>query len=264
MNNNSKTRVNKNNKGLYFIDKSNSKTNIKNIYYLNKSINKINKSNNEKNNYKISKINYNTSEKNNKKKNSKSKFNNISYKKIIKASFNSNNTNNDTKGFSSSILSTKENKTNSKRYYNQNINIQNKREHWKNIPDNRNKNTINRTNIRLFTNDYNINKNDKKINNENIDKSNKTSNNNNFVIIKDKNNLKMTSKVVEDCFNNCKKQKNKESEIKVEKSMSLQSLSDSKMLDLAEHYINSKDDCLDDIGIKKILFKKKSKNENKI
>lgn len=46
--------------------------------------------------------------------------------------------------------------------------------------------------------------------------------------------------------------------------MSLQSLSDSKMLVLAEHYINNMDDCLNDIGIKKILFQKKLKMEKNI
>ncbi len=42
--------------------------------------------------------------------------------------------------------------------------------------------------------------------------------------------------------------------------MTLQSLSDSKMLELAEYYVNSSNDCLEDIGFKKIVFKK-NKNE---
>ena len=47
--------------------------------------------------------------------------------------------------------------------------------------------------------------------------------------------------------------------------MTLQSLSDSKMMELAENFIDKKikDDLLDDIGIKKILVFNNSKNGNK-
>ena len=34
------------------------------------------------------------------------------------------------------------------------------------------------------------------------------------------------------------------------------------MLEIAEYYIDTKDDCLDDIGIKKIIYKKPLKKQN--
>ena len=48
---------------------------------------------------------------------------------------------------------------------------------------------------------------------------------------------------------------------KNERSLTLQSLSDSKMFDLAEHYINKDDDSLDKLDMRLIQFKKNFKNE---
>lgn len=58
---------------------------------------------------------------------------------------------------------------------------------------------------------------------------------------------------------------NKTHYTKNETNMTLQSLSDSKMMELAENFIDKKikDDLLDDIGIKKILVFNSSKNGNK-
>ena len=255
LNDNSKTSIKNNNVGIFILEKSNSKANIKNTYYLNNRINEIYSNNYDKNKYIINKLNYTKNEKNNKNnKNSKPKSNKISYTKISRPSINTNNTNNETKGYSTSTLSVKENKTNSKRESKNNISIQNKIENFsKYIPDN--KNNINNSNLRKYINNFKI-RND----NKNINNINKT-NYNNKIHNKD-DNLKVTSKVAEECFNNYKKKKN-EYIIKNEKSMTLQSLSDSKMLELAEHYINNKDDYFEDIGIKKVIFKKKNNNENK-
>ena len=253
-----------NNIGIAILDNSKRKTNIRNIYHLNNKINSIYSNNyDKKNNYIINKINHILNDNNKSKNNSKS--NNNSYAKIIRPSINTNNTNNDTKGYSSSTLSAKDIKTNSKRESKNNISIQNKNENIsKNIDSNSNKNNNNnkniiinnnKPNIRKYINDYN-NKSDK----ENINKFNKL----NYNINKDFEGLKIKSKVSEEYFKNQKKQRNNDSTNKNERSMTLQSLSDSKMLELAEHYINNyKDDVLNDIGIKKIVFKKSKANQNK-
>lgn len=158
-------------------------------------------------------------------------------------------------------MSAKDIKTNSKRESKNNISIQNKNEPIpKNVDSNKNNNKniiINNSkpNIRKYINDYNI-KSDK----ENINKLNKM----NYNINKDFEGLKITSKVSEEYFKNQKKQRNNDATNKNERSMTLQSLSDSKMLELAEHYINNyKDDILNDIGIKKIVFKKSKANQSK-
>ena len=44
-------------------------------------------------------------------------------------------------------------------------------------------------------------------------------------------------------------------------NMTLQSLSDSKMMELAEHYINNDEDSLDQLDLRLIQFKKNIKNE---
>ena len=261
MNSNIKNSNSKNNNtGLTFLDNSKRKTNIRNIYHLNSKINSIYSNNyDKKNNYIINKINHILNDNSKSKNNSKS--NNNSYAKIIRPSINTNNTNNDTKGYSSSTLSAKDIKTNSKRESKNNISIQNKNDHIpKNVDINNNKNmNINisniKPNIRKYINDYN-NKSDK----ENINKLNKLK----YNINKDFEGLKITFKVSEEYFKNQKKQRNNDSYNKNERSMTLQSLSDSKMLELAEHYINNyKDDILNDIGIKKIVFKKSKANQNK-
>ena len=257
LNDNSKTSIKKNNKGICLKEQSNGKINIKNLYLLNNSINKIYSSDYNKKNYIINKIKYSTNEETKNKQNSKSKINNISYGKIIRHSINTNNTNNDTKGYSSSTISAKDIRTNSRR-----DSFQNKREHCKNNIENINQNSIKKQKIRQYIID-NYNKDNTDLNNKIINKAKKGSYKNN-IIINDNDKFKITSKVAEDFFNNYKKQKNEESVIKVEKSMTLQSLSDSKMLGLAEHYINNMDDCLNDIGIKKILFQKKLKMEKNI
>ena len=265
MNNNKNSHIKnsnskKNNIGITNLGNSKRKTNIRNIYHLNNKINSIYSNNyDKKNNYTINKINHILNDYNKSKNNSKS--NNNSYAKIIRPSINTNNTNNDTKGYSSSTLSAKDIKTNSKRESKNNISIQNKNEPIpKNVDSNKNNNKniiINNSkpNIRKYINDYNI-KSDK----ENINKLNKM----NYNINKDFEGLKITSKVSEEYFKNQKKQRNNDATNKNERSMTLQSLSDSKMLELAEHYINNyKDDILNDIGIKKIVFKKSKANQSK-
>ena len=162
-------------------------------------------------------------------------------------------------------MSAKDIKTNSKRESKNNISIHNKNENiYKNVDSNSNSNSNkikninindNKPNIRKYINDCN-NKSDK----ENINKFNKL----NYNINKDFEGLKITYKVSEEYFKNQKKQRNNDSTNKNERSMTLQSLSDSKMLELAEHYINNyKDDILNDIGIKKIVFKKSKANQSK-
>ena len=49
--------------------------------------------------------------------------------------------------------------------------------------------------------------------------------------------------------------------VKSEKSMTLQSLSDSKMLELAEHYINNGDDSFEVLDLKFLELKKNMKKE---
>lgn len=256
-NSNIKASNSKNNKfGITILNNSKRKTNIRNIYHLNNKINSIYSNNyDKKNNYVINKITHILNDNNKSKNNSKS--NNNSYAKIIRPSINTNNTNNDTKGYSSSTLSAKDIKTNSKRESKNNISIQNKNEQIsKNIDNSNNKNIFiknNKPNIRKYINDYN-----NKSNKENV--NNKLNYNNN----KDFEGLKITSKVSEEYFKYQKKQRNNDYNNKNERSMTLQSLSDSKMLEIAEHYINNyKDDILNDIGIKKIVFKKTKVNDNK-
>ena len=82
---------------------------------------------------------------------------------------------------------------------------------------------------------------------------------------------KVDSNVVNECYinkrNNMKNIKNMKTFVnssingKNERSLTLQSLSDSKMFDLAEHYINKDDDSLDKLDMRLIQFKKNFKNE---
>ena len=66
--------------------------------------------------------------------------------------------------------------------------------------------------------------------------------------------------IVNECNMNLEKRKEYKN-IKSEKSMTLQSLSDSKMLELAEHYINNGEDSFEDLDWKYLEFKKNIKKE---
>ena len=84
--------------------------------------------------------------------------------------------------------------------------------------------------------------------------------NNNNLEKQDLDKLKINSEIINNYINNKENDEDNDN-LKLDNSMTLQTISDSKMLDLAEHYIDTKDDCLDDIGIKKIIYKKPIKNE---
>ena len=58
---------------------------------------------------------------------------------------------------------------------------------------------------------------------------------------------------------------NKLNYVRNENNMTLQSLSDSKLLDLAEHFIDNKDkdEFLDDVVIKKMIVINNNRNRNK-
>ena len=81
------------------------------------------------------------------------------------------------------------------------------------------------------------------------------------------NNLEIDSNVVNECYihnygiNNNNKKWIESSSGKNEKSMTLQSLNDSKILELAEHIINNGDDSLEKMDIKLIELKKNFKKE---
>ena len=79
------------------------------------------------------------------------------------------------------------------------------------------------------------------------------------------NKLEIDSNVVNECYINNYNSKNKNKKClytgKSEKSMTLQSLSDSKILELADHYINNGEDSLDQIDIKLIELRKNFKKE---
>jgi len=162
-----------------------------------------------------------------------------------KTSINTNNTNNETKGYSSSTLSVKDIriiKTNSRRESKNNNSIQNNNEIV-----NENKNSIGANYISDYKNIKIIKKKQLKFNNNNLEKQ-------------DLDKLKINSEIINNYINNKENDEDNDN-LKLDNSMTLQTISDSKMLDLAEHYIDTKDDCLDDIGIKKIIYKKPIKNE---
>ena len=82
------------------------------------------------------------------------------------------------------------------------------------------------------------------------------------------NNLEIDSNVVNECYihnyrinNKNNKKRIESSSGKNEKSMTLQSLNDSKILELAEHIINNGDDSLEKMDIKLIELKKNFKKE---
>ena len=66
--------------------------------------------------------------------------------------------------------------------------------------------------------------------------------------------------IVNECNMNLEKRKGYKNN-KSEKSMTLQSLSDSKMLELAEHYINNGEDSFEVLDLKYLEFKKNIKKE---
>ena len=66
--------------------------------------------------------------------------------------------------------------------------------------------------------------------------------------------------IVNECNMNLEKRKGYKNN-KSEKSMTLQSLSDSKMLELAEHYINNEEDSFEVLDLKYLEFKKNIKKE---
>ena len=226
INNNKIIIIKKDNTGISHIKKQDNQIDISKLYQLHNNMNNI-YSNNYKNNVKDSNENI-----------IKNKIINKNAYSIgkMRPSINTINTNNDTKGYSSSTLSAKDIqflKTNSKRgskcSFNQNIS------EYKN-------------NTKQIGNDF---KNISKIIKRNELKYNSKSENNNYE------NLEINSKVENICLKEKEKRVDIEDSIKkIDKSMTLQSISDSKMLELAEHYIDTKDDCLEDIGIKKVLFKK--------
>ena len=233
-----KTSIKKNNNVISVIEKPKSKINKNKLYHLNNNINSI-----YSNDY--NKKNIITNKESNENIKSKTILNNNTYSiGKIKPSINTINTNNDTKGYSSSTLSAKEIqfiKSNSKRESKESLSNKNISEYKKSskklVNDCKNKN--------------------KKINKKNELNYNSIYENKIFK------NLKINSKVESICFKEKEKINNVDDSIlKHDKSMTLQTISDSKMLELAEHYIDSKDDCLDDIGIKKILFKKPLKDED--
>ena len=193
------------------------------------------------------------------------------------------NTNNETKGCSISSFSLYQTKTPKEE---QSIKNSDRKDCCKSIPNSKNKskknNLYNHSNLntkRTFIkkNNQNIRKYINSINiNENIieNKTNKLnyyyccSNEKNNA--SNKNNLEIDSNVVNECyiFKNYGKQNNKNkkdistySNKKSEKSITLQSFSDSKMLELAEHYINKGDDSMEQMDIKMIELKKKYKKE---
>ena len=247
--NSNKNSFLKNYTRLSNIEKPKDKINLKRIYNLYNKINSIYSNEFEKNNLLINKINkYKNDNHNTKKKYFTNKNIAFDFSKI-RPSLNTNKTNYDTKGYSSASLSTKDIKyiTNSKRESKGNNSIQNKKYFIQEIK---------KSNIHSSKENY--------ANNIKINKKDELKNNK----ISESQQLKIDSKVENVFFNN-NNQKDKisnkgDSIIKLERSMTLQSISDSKMLELAEHYIDTKNDCLDDIGVKKIIFKKPIENSNKI
>ena len=239
LSNNIKNSFRKNNKAVSIIEKPNKKDKINKLYNINNKINDIYLNNYDKKNCILNKMDNYLNRNNNK----PIIYNTIGLGKA-RPSINTNNTNNDTKGYSSSTLSAKEIqiiKTNSKRESKGNNTIKNKNDII--IQDNEN-------------NKYS-NENNKIIKNNEIKKKNISK-------YKDNKKLKIDSKVQNEYFNGIKNDKfssGDNSNRKNERSMTLQSISDSKMLEIAEHYIDTKDDCLDDIGIKKVMYKKSIKNK---
>ena len=240
-NNNNKDNLEINNKTISLLEKTNEKINPCKIYPVINKINSIYLKNYDKKNCVLN-INKN---------NLRDRYI-YGYVKP-RPSIITNITNNETKGCSVSTISTKDNQIyNSKR--NSKNNIINK----KDIISGKENENDNQINIGNFIIDYKSSKkNDKKIikNNELVYNNNNNLGNKDFVEFK-------MNRNVDAFYKNYKNNKSKEKKLneKKDKSMTLQSLSDSKMLDLAEHYINTSNDGLDDIGIKKIVFKK-NKNE---
>ena len=220
----------------------------------------------------------------NKNNSQKGSLSDLTYKKdSIKQVSNTNfNTNNDTKGASISSFSLYQTKSpkdnqsikNSSRQE-CNSSIENSKRKNKNIslsnPNSLNKRKIkkkNKQNIRKYINSINNNM-------ESIVQSKKKGLNY-YCYCPDektnekKNNLKIDSKVVNECYINLNKDniinRNKKCFLsnlygKNEKSMTLQSLSDSKMMELADYYINNGDDSLEQIDLKLIELKKNIKKE---
>ena len=97
--------------------------------------------------------------------------------------------------------------------------------------------------------------------NDNLNTNNNNTNNNNETFtdkrIKKNNNYEMESNVVNECYYNNINDMNKKN--KIEKSMTLQSLSDSKMMELAEHYINNGEDSFETLDFKCLKLQKNMK-----
>ena len=237
LSNNIKNSFRKNNTVISIIEKQNKKDKINKLYKISNMINDIYLNNYDKKNCILNKMDNYLNRNNNK----PPIYNVIGLGKS-RPSINTNNTNNDTKGYSSSTLSAKEMqfiKTNSKRGSKGNNNTKNKNDII--IQDNENNNYSNKN---------------KRIIKSNEIKSKNISDN------KDNRRLKVDSKVQNEYFNGVRRSNGDNSNGKYERSLTLQSISDSKMLEIAEHYIDTKDDCLDDIGIKKIIYKKPLKKQN--
>ena len=269
--------INKQNKGKYISIQYNSNLNRTNSIYLNnynKTICRIKKD-------RLFKSSNNSFRRTN--LNKKSSFFDLSFKdsktKISNTNF---CTNNDTKGWSVSSFSlypnksSKENqsiKNNSLGEYNNSINniksgIKYNNLNKQNIANNRKIKSKNKQKIRKTINSINsIDKTDNIIEKEKnclncyIDDSNKKER-------KNSNNLEIDSNVVNECYINLnngiqRSEKNNynNSSGKDEKYLTLQSISDSKMLELAEHYINNDEDSLEQMDIKLIELRKNFKKE---
>ena len=187
------------------------------------------------------------------------------------------NTNNDTKGCSISSFSLYATKSQKE---NQSIKNSSRQEICNSIFNDKNKNNNadlskhnsldnkklkrkSKQSIRKYINSIN--------NNESIVQNKNNELENYYFYTNEKNNpsklnkLEIDSNVVNECYINNYNSKNKNKKClytgKSEKSMTLQSLSDSKILELADHYINNGEDSLDQIDIKLIELRKNFKKE---
>ena len=101
--------------------------------------------------------------------------------------------------------------------------------------------------------------------------NNEEKKNDNEIISKNENKkYEVDSNVVNECYINKDNIMNNNKNMKLfmngsnnnkNENMTLQSLSDSKMMELAEHYINNDEDSLDQLDLRLIQFKKNIKNE---
>ena len=274
-NNNPISLIDIHNKENLCNDQYNSNINYTNSIYLNNYNRKICRIKKEK---LIKSSNNSFRKKNN---NIKGNLYDLTYKKeSIKQMSNTNfNTNNDTKGASISSFSlyqTKSPKDNqSIKNSSRHSSIDNSKRNNPNInlskQTNLKRNSIkknNKQNIRKYINSINTNM-DNVVQNEKNglkyycyypdEKENRIK----------KSKLKIDSKVVNECYlninnyniNNNKKYLYSNRNGKCDKSMTLQSMSDSKMMDLAEYYINNGDDSLEQMDLKLFELKKNIKKE---